>query len=337
MKRSGRDGVKMVQEQEIGGTARRMRMLLVLFWCALGIGLLYLASFVDWPSVLSHARAADPLWLALGVGATLLALPFWSLTWCLLGHVRLGHVGRLLEVQVVTLAAVQTFSLVAGGATALVLLKRRAGLSTPAAASLLALDQLVTGIVKILLVAMAVSLSHPPLWMQQAGVSLLAAIVVAVVGLLYAYRHRETLLRLSAGRSGLRGVVLGFLGHAAQDLRALRDPWRSAAATGLMLLRRIVEGLTVLCVQKAVGIPVSWELGLLVITALALVTVIPQPPGNAGLYEAAVLVVYQAAGIPADLALAAALLQHAAFLVAALVPGYAMVLVRQPWRARVTS
>ena len=48
------------------------------------------------------------------------------------------------------------------------------------------------------------------------------------------------------------------------------------------------------------------------------------------------LVVYQAAGIPADLALAAALLQHAAFLVAALVPGYVVLLVRRPWRAAVT-
>jgi uncharacterized protein (TIRG00374 family) len=313
-----------------------MRLLVFALWGLLALGLAYLATKVDWSGVLERARSADPLWLGLAVLANFLAMPFWSLTWVLLSHSRLRRIWRMFEVQLVTLAAVQSFSLIAGGATAIVMLTRRAGLSHPAALSLLTLDQLVTGIVKILLVLLAMTFAQPPLWMKQAGYSLLAVIVVGTVLLLVAHRHEARLQSLAARRSGQIFRVLDFIGRTAAHLRALRDPLRASAAVGLMLARRLIEGIPVLCVQKAVGIPVSWELGLLVITALALVTLIPQPPGNAGLYEAAVLVVYQAAGVPADLALAAALLQHAAFLIAALVPGYLALLLRRPWRPQLT-
>jgi uncharacterized protein (TIRG00374 family) len=321
----------------VGTPAGWVRLLVSGFWVALALTLAYLATFVDWAGVYARARGADPLWLALAVCGTLVALPFWSLSWVLLSHSRLRRIYQLMEVQAITLAAVQSLSLLAGGATAMVMLTRRAGFSPPAALSLLALDQLVTGIVKVILVALAVSLAQPPAWMQHAGWSLLAVVAVAVAVLLMTHGHEASLLRWSAERSGALAKVVSFVGRASSHLRALRDPLRSFAAVVLMLVRRLLEGLPILCVQKAVGIPVSWELGLLVLTALALVTVIPQPPGNAGLYEAAVLVVYQAAGIPADLALAAALLQHAAFLVAALVPGYLVLAIRRPWRRRLTT
>ena len=313
-----------------------MRLAVFALWGVMALVLAYLASRVDWPGVLERARNADPWWLALAVLANLAAMPFWSLTWVLLSRSRPKRFWRFLEVQMVTLAAVQSFSLIAGGATAMLMLTRRAGLSHPAALSLIALDQLVTGIVKIVLVAMAVAFAQPPAWMRQAGYSLLALIVVGTIVLLVAHRHEERLRMLATRWSGQFARIIDFIGRTAVHLQPLRDPLRATAATLLMLARRLIEGIPVLCVQKAVGIPVSWELGLLVVTALALVTVIPQPPGNAGLFEAAVLVVYQAAGIPADLALAAALLQHAAFLVAALVPGYVVLLVRRPWRASFT-
>ena len=49
------------------------------------------------------------------------------------------------------------------------------------------------------------------------------------------------------------------------------------------------------------------------------------------------MLVYQSAGYPQDVAIAAALLQHAAFLVMALVPGYLLLALRRPWRQGVTT
>ena len=313
----------------------RRYVLLLAFWAVLGIGLAYLASLVDWSDVLARAKAADPVWLGLAVLANVLpALP-WALTWVLLAHLPLRKTTAILESQLVILATVQSFSLFAGAATAMVLLTRRVGLAYPAALSLLTLDQLVTGFVKVALIGLSVSFAHPPVWMGHVGLTLLGVMCLGVVILLAAH-HREQAIMAAAENFGPRvAAVLRFLARTAGHLSALKDPLRSGAAFSLMLLRRLSEGVAVLCIQKAVGIVVSWELALLALTALAIVTVIPQPPGNVGLYEAAVLVVYQGAGYPPDVAIAAALLQHAAFLATALVPGYLILLLRRPWRQTV--
>ena len=315
----------------------RRHVLLLAFWAVLGIALAYLASLVDWSDVLVRAKAADPVWLGLAVLANLLpALP-WAVTWVLLSHLPLRKTPAVLESQLAILATVQSFSLFAGAATAMVLLTRRVGLAYPAALSLLTLDQLMTGFVKVALIGLSVTFAHPPVWMGHVGLTLLGFMCLGVVILLAAH-HREQAIVAAAQSFGPRlGKVLRFLASTAGHLSALKDPLRSGAAFSLMLFRRLSEGVAVLCIQKAVGIPVSWELALLVLTALAIVTVIPQPPGNVGLFEAAVVLVYQSAGYPPDVAIAAALLQHAAFLVTALTPGYLILFLRRPWRQGLTQ
>ena len=315
----------------------RRHVLLLAIWTVLGIGLVYLASLVDWSDVLVRAKAADPVWLGLAVLANLLpALP-WAVTWVLLSHLPLRKTPAVLESQLAILATVQSFSLFAGGATAMVLLTRRVGLAYPAALSLLTLDQLVTGFVKVALIGLSVAFAHPPVWMGQVGLTLLAVMCLGVVILLAAH-HRERAIMSASESFGPRvRTIMRFLARTAGYLSALKDPLRSGAAFALMLFRRLSEGLAVVCVQKAVGIPVSWELALLVLTAMAIVTVIPQPPGNVGLYEAAVVLVYQSAGYPPGVAIAAALLQHAAFLVMALTPGYLILFLRRPWRQALTQ
>ena len=134
----------------------------------------------------------------------------------------------------------------------------------------------------------------------------------------------------------LADIAPGWLAHPVRlcgewttHLEALRRPLRFAVAALLTLGRRVMETIAILCVQKATGVPVSVEAALLVIAALALATIIPGPPGNVGYYEAVVVLAYGWVGVGKETAVAAALLQHLAFLAAALVPGYLLLAIRR--------
>jgi uncharacterized protein (TIRG00374 family) len=308
------------------------RAMIAGLWLVLALGLTYLASAMDWASVASFARKADPLWLAAAVVANLFALPLWALSWRLLAPRKSARFFNLLEVLCMTLASVQMFSLVAGIATAVLLLVKRAGLTKAAALSVLTLDQIVTGMVKVLLIAAAIIFVDAPVWMRHAGASLLVLVLVGLGVLLVAARSEARLIAYGERKQGRVSHLITFLASWTAHLDPLRHPLRTGVAVIVALLRRLAEGVGALCIQKACGIPVSLELGLLVMTALALVTVIPQPPGNIGLYEAAVVVVYQMAGYPPETALAIALLQHVMFLIAALIPGCLVFAIRRPWR-----
>ena len=116
-------------------------------------------------------------------------------------------------------------------------------------------------------------------------------------------------------------------------LEAVRSPARLGGAVFFMLMRRVADGLAAWCVAIACGIPVGPEVIVLVIASIAVVTMVPVPAGNVGLYELAVVAAYQWVGVAPETALAAALLQHAIALVAVLVPG-ALIMAFAPGVAR---
>jgi uncharacterized membrane protein YbhN (UPF0104 family) len=119
-----------------------------------------------------------------------------------------------------------------------------------------------------------------------------------------------------------------FAGWTAH-LDTLRRPLRFASGLAFMLSRRLTEAFAAVCIQKATGIPVSFELALLITAAIALATIIPGPPGNIGYYEAVVVLAYGWGSVGRETAVAAALLQHIAFLVAAMAPGYLLLALRR--------
>ncbi|MGH6979822.1 MAG: lysylphosphatidylglycerol synthase domain-containing protein, partial [Stellaceae bacterium] len=85
-------------------------------------------------------------------------------------------------------------------------------------------------------------------------------------------------------------------------------------AFGYALLKKTVEVLAALAIQYACGIDLGWGAAVLAVAALGLSTLL-RTPGNLGVYEATVVAIYGALGVPAAPALAAALLQHLVALV----------------------
>ena len=302
-----------------GGSIRRPvwrgRALWLALWLVLAGVLAYGASRIDWEQVSAALRQADPFWVFMAFLANLSALPLWGLA---LGRfIPPGEpqpYGRIVETLALTTAATQTLSVFAGGATAAVLLVRRVGLSTGAMISTITLEQVTTGIVKSLIVGAALSSALAPRSMQAAGALLMLAIFCAFTGLVWAAHSGPALHGIAARFGGRAGRLITLLADWTAHLETLRRPGRLAAGIGFTAGRRLMEGMGVLCIQRACGIAVSPELALLIIAALSLATIIPGPPGNMGIFEAAVVVAYGWAGIGAETAVAAALLQHAAYL-----------------------
>ncbi len=312
--------------------SRSSRFALLLLWVALAAGLFYAGSSLEWGQVWGAAARAEPAWLIAALILNCANAPLWAACWfCLLSFTVPWR--RLVEVQSVVLASVQAFSLLGGGAAAWVLSLTRLNLTRQGALSLLVLDQLTTGLVKIVLIGAALLVVPSTPLLHIAGGAMIAGMGGFLIVLLIASRSRAKIVDLAAMRTGKSAQVLTWIAEWVGHLKVVQSPALMGGAIGFMLIRRLSEGVAGYLTAIACGIDVGPQIIPLIIASLAIVTIIPSPPGNVGLYEIAVVAAYQWLGVPAETALAAALLQHASLLIPALIPG-AIVAALVPGYAR---
>ena len=305
-----------------GASIRRRRLIWIAVWAVLAAGLVFAASSLSWSEVLAAGLRADPLWLVVALAFNLTNAPLWALCWrCLMGPAARVPVLPLTRVLAVVAVAIQAFSVLGGGATAFVLITGRLGLSRPAAASLLVLEGLTTGLVKAILVSAAFALVPGSAVLRGIGASLLGAMALGLVGLIFVSRSGPLIHSFAARIGGRARVWIERVADWTSHLEAVRSPVRLGGAVFFMLMRRIGDGLAAWCVARACGIDVGPEIILLVIASIAVVTLLPVPGGNVGLYELAVVAAYQWVGLAPETAMASALLQHAISLLSILVPG----------------
>ena len=302
--------------------AQGSRLLWIAVWTVLAAGLAYAAFSLSWGEVLAAAMRAAPLWLAIALACNLVNAPLWAFCWrCLLGSKAQVPLRQLTRVLAVVLAAIQAFSVFGGGATAFVLITGRLRLSRPAAASLLVLEGLTTGLVKVILVGAALAIVPGTALLRGIGLGLLASMAMGLAGLIIVSRSGPLIHSFAARMGGRARVWIERFADWTSHLEAVRSPARLGGAVFFMLMRRISDGLAAWCVARACGIDVGPEIIVLVIASIAVVTMVPVPGGNVGLYELAVVAAYQWVGVAPEIAMAAALLQHAISLLSILVPG----------------
>lgn len=303
-----------------GWPSRPLVALLSMTCMLLAVG--WLASIASWREVAHALQQANLAWVLAAVGVNLLALPFWALSVReLVPKSEPRSIVRILEVLSIDIAATQILSTFAGAATGLVLLVRHAGLSKAGAMAVVALEQLTSGLVKLVLIGAALLWATAPGELQGAGLSLLIAMALTLTGALGLAHAHSALARMPDTRGEWVRLAAAAASRWSSKLEALRRPGKLLAAVSLGVCRRGIEAAAALCLQQAFGLPVSVELALLIAAALAVATIIPGPPGNLGIYEAAVVFAYGVAGHAADIAVAIALLQHLAYLVASVLPG----------------
>ena len=259
-------------------------------------------------------------WLLLATFCYAAILPLWAMQWRLLApRGRVRRPGDMLGVVALTSAVLNTTPLLVGEATAVVLLVTRAGLDRASALSVLAMDQLLVGMAKLVVLAVAAVAAPLPPWMTRAVLGLCVALfALGSALLLAAWRHADI-----AGWSSRilppRGAQA--LGAFASSLAPLRSGSHGMPAMALALLKKAAEVAAIICVQRAFGVHLPVAGAVLVLAVLNLATLLPVVPGNVGVFEASVVLALTRMGVEPELALGIAVVQHLCYFAALAVPG----------------
>ena len=307
-----------------GTPAWRRRLASPRLWWAVGwlvlAGFLVLAATtLPWGEIVAAFRSAKWQWALVAFLIVVGGWPLWIVEWWLLApSAHRPTLARMAQVTALTSTANNSVP-IAGTVAAVGFLMVRAGLPATAAMSLYAIDQLLTGLVKLGTLALAAALVPLPDWMRTAMLAFAAVIVTFLVAMLVAARSGN-LVRTVSQTFGPRAAALArHLADFVDHLETLRQPLLALAVVLLAVAKKAVEVAAVVAVQLAVGIEPSFGAAVLVTAALGLATMAPISPGNLGVYEAAVIFCYQYLGVPLPLAAAAAVLQHATSFLASFV------------------
>lgn len=280
-------------------------------------------------------RGAAWPWLAAAVLAHVAIQPIGAWQWRLVlpestPPVRWRDLLRLFALGAV---ANNTASSLVGHAAGTAMVAALPGVGSARAVTLLALDQLCVGVAKLAVLLVASQLVAVPLagaavvwpaWMA-AGVRGIA-LAVGVLALLAVIVAPALARRTAAGRALPRlhprvdPLVQALAGAVANAMAAV-PLTRVMLAAGCAVVVKLCEAVGIAAVQLAFGVPVSPLSVALVLAATTVATLVPVMPANLGTYEASVFAALTAVGVTPELAVAVALAQHGAQLVAAVVPG----------------
>lgn len=328
----GHDAAHPELGEHAKGSPWKKRIGWVVAWLVL-TGLVILSlNTVEWGRVWAELRHIRMPWLVLALAGNTLIILCWTALWRVFVpddcHVPFR---TMFGINSITSAVMNTTPLLVGHASGMAMLVRRAGLTSTAALSVIALDQLAEGIAKVLTFLLAALLLPLPDWMRHGviGVAIGVGVMLAIL-LVFAHTHKPHEVEADRrevvawqGKSWRRRAW-AFMQRWARDLDALRD-WRKAGMSLLLAVAmKSSEALGIYAVQRALGVHLPITTLPVVLAAVMLATMIPLSPGNLGPYEAATLLAYRFLGLPTEEALSIALIQHLAFLIPMLGVGYTM-------------
>lgn len=301
-------------------TARRRAAWAIAVLVVVSIAILSLRR-IDFGRVVLAMRDVQVGWVLAALVAFMAILPLWAVQWSILAPKVPGNtVARMLGVTSVMSSTLNTTPFFVGEAAGIVLLVTRIGVSRAAAISITLMDQLLVGLAKITVLSTAALLLTLPDWMRSGWETLVAGVVLLLIlSALAAWQHERLVAFAERSLPPRYALAIGNLGRA---LSPLRSPTRGGGALLLALAKKLAEILAILCVQRAFGITLPFSSAVLLLAALNLATLLPIVPGNIGVYEGAVVLVYTRLGLSAERAVSVALVQHACYFVALALPGY---------------
>ena len=259
-------------------------------------------------------------WLVLAIVCYAAILPLWAWQWRLLSpRAPATRPREMLGVVTLTSAVMNTTPILVGEATAVMLLVTRAGLGRASALSVLAMDQLLVGVAKLALLALAAIVAPLPGWMTRSVLGLLASLLLLGAALfVVAWRHADV---ESALARVLPSRIAAALGAFARSLEPLRSAARGLPALGIALLKKVAEVAAIVCVLRAFGLRESIAAAIVVLAVLNLATLVKVVPGNVGVFEAAVVLALTRFGITPEAALGVAVVLHVCYFAALALPG----------------
>ena len=109
----------------------------------------------------------------------------------------------------------------------------------------------------------------------------------------------------------VRGDAQGWLARFAEGAHVIKSLRLAALALGFAVLVWVADGVEVWLVVRALGLHVPWAAPLLVLLVLNIAIALPSTPAQVGPFEAAAAGALVLLGVPAESALAFAILYHA--------------------------
>lgn len=300
----------------MGGSLLKTRVSYIVSWLLLTALIVATIGRVDWTLAIAAVAKAKPLPLILAVLLNAMILVFATAQWLLFLPEGVS-VARSKMFKIMAIMSTVANSGPAGGGAAVGvhLLARQEGVGHSVGLSVLLLDQLVEGLVKMAIVLLAIVVV--PIGLEYKAVS--ATILIGVPTLFFVLTviaHRRFVLEsISERTTGFLGWILTKLNLVAANLEALRRPKKLSLTVVLGLLQKLVAALAITCILLAFGVVTPWWGILAVLVAVNLSTVVSVTPANLGVFEGAAFLVYTSLGISSDTAVALAIVQHAAYLI----------------------
>jgi len=293
---------------------------------------------LDMGAVASVLLGTNPLWLLPALLFNLSTVALWATLWHFLlpPGARISR-RRVLGVTSVMAMVANTVPLMAGHATGTLLLARQDGVGEGAALSVLAQDQLLEGLSKLMLLAAVAWVAPLPDPLRRGGLSLALAVLVLLIVLVLLSTWDARSRRDGEGTPGVAwgggtpggpAAFLVFLRNASRNLVVFRRPGIFAWGLILAVSMKGAEALAILCTARAVGLEIPpWQV-LPVLGAVSLAGMVPVAPGNLGVYEGAAFWAWRWMGVEAETAAAVALLQHLVYLLPVVGSGWVVLGLR---------
>ena len=297
-------------------------------WTAAWVALTALVALAVWklaphfPELVRTLGGGHPGWLVAAVLLNFVGQPLQALAWTHFVPPGVTYRRRAFFQTSGVMAAVSNGVpvLLSGLATGVQLLATRGGLGHAGALAVVSLDQLSEGVAKVALVALVLAVAPVPGEMALATGGLAVGVVAMAAVLWFAAGKRPAPPgpeEDAPPAGGWPATALAFVGRWARSLERLRSPRRMLAGLALVLTIKVGEGAAIFAVVHALGVDAPFWGVPLALLAVNLSTMVGVTPANLGVYEGAAFGAWTLAGVDAPMALAVALAQHAAYLIAA--------------------
>jgi uncharacterized membrane protein YbhN (UPF0104 family) len=271
---------------------------------------------MDWRETAAYLQTTHWGWFLVAIVLNGLILVTWTRLWRRLVPFDATIARREMGGIVALVAAgLNTLPFFGGHVVGAGLLVSRGQLSGGALATLLVIDQIFEGAAKLCLLSLAMMAAPLPDWMQGVTTSIACVVLIAT-----------PVIAWIATREAAH--VPSWLARWTEHFRLIRRPRDWAAGLGWSLAAKGAEAAAILAVQQAFGVTLPLESVIVVLAAVNMATLVSIAPGNLGVYEAAAYAIYLSLGVPPEQAVALALVQHAAYLIAMIGPGY----IHTGWR-----
>lgn len=229
----------------------------------------------------------------------------------------------LFSVICIWLGATNFFPFLGGEALTVYLMGSRMGVGKTRTLSILTLEQVADGISILGMILLLSFFATIPHWMK-GGIQFFIFLVLtaSIVLLLLARRFSEEPAGTLREQKGLLNKLGFLIASWAFHLKVLRNIKQSLLVVFFSVTTRLVEYLSLWAVGQAFGIAVPWWTPLLALAAVNIAVMVPVAPANLGVFEAAVLFIYQSLGVAAAPALGVALAYHAISVLPLILLGY---------------